>query len=172
MLIDMVLVLVLVICFITDFKHQKIYNVVVFPSIGIAFMLNILLSGFSGLLVSLLGLITGLVILMIPYVLGAMGAGDVKLLSLIGAFKGSIFVLNTSVYMALTGGIIALIIIMFRKQTISFFKTFFLWLFYFFSGVKYKIEFPASSFSKKYPYGTAIVLGALICLLFEGAWII
>lgn len=172
MLLDVVLVLVLIICFITDFMKQKIYNVVIFPSLFVAIVLNTVFYGFEGIKMSLLGLLTGFIILLIPYFLGGMGAGDVKLLAFIGAVKGSLFVLNTAVYMAAIGGIIALIIIMFRKQTISFFKSLFTWLFYFFSGVKYKLEFPTSSSKKQYPYGTAIVLGALICLFFKEAWII
>lgn len=172
MLIDIVFVSVLAICFVTDFKQQKIYNVIIFPSIVTAFTLNLWFNGFTGLKFSLLGFVTGLSILMIPYLLGGMGAGDVKLLSFIGILKGSVFVLNTAIYMALIGGAIAIIIILLQKQTIKFFKTFFLWLFSFFYGVRYKLEFSTSSLSKKYPYGTAIVLGALICLLFKGAWII
>ena len=172
MLLDAVLILVLIICFITDFMKQRIYNVVIFPSLLAVIVINTLFYGLSGIKMSLLGLLTGFAILLIPYFLGGMGAGDVKLLAFIGAAKGSIFVLNTAVYMAITGGIIALIIIVFRKQTISFFKSLFLWLFSFFSGVKYKLEFPTSSSKKLYPYGTAIVLGALICLFFKEAWII
>lgn len=172
MLINIVLVLVLVICFVTDFKQQKIYNFVMFPSLITAFILNLCFNGFAGLKLSLLGFVTGLCILLIPYLLGGMGAGDVKLLTFIGVLKGSVFVLNTAIYMALIGGVIALIIIIFQKQTVKFFKTFFLWLFSFFSGIRYKLEFENSGLSKKYPYGTAIVLGALICLLFKGAWII
>ncbi|MEQ8156622.1 MAG: prepilin peptidase [Clostridiaceae bacterium] len=172
MLFDILLVVVLVICFVTDFKRQKIYNAVIFPSLVTAYVLNIFFSGFNGFKFSLLGFFTGLCILLIPYLLGGMGAGDVKLLSFIGALKGSFFVLNTAVYMALIGGVIALMIIMFRKDSIKFIKSIFLWLFSFFSGVKYTIDFSTSGFSQKYPYGTAIVLGAFICLLFKGAWII
>lgn len=172
MLLDIIFVLVLSICFITDLRQQKIYNKVIFPSLVIAVILNIWFSGFAGLKLSLLGFITGLCILLVPYFLGGMGAGDVKLLALIGAVKGSVFVLNTAVYMALLGGAIAVIIIIFQKQTINFIKILFLWLYSFFCGIKYKLEFPTSYFSKKYPYGTAIVGGAMICLLFKGAWII
>ncbi len=172
MLIDSLLVSVLVICFITDIKKQKIYNKVIFPSLIAAVILNVWFSGFAGLKLSLFGFAAGLCILLIPYFLGGMGAGDVKLLSLIGAAKGSIFVLNTAIYMALIGGVVAILVIIFQKNTISFIRTLFSWLVSFVCGIKCKLQFPKSYFSKKYPYGTAIVGGAMICLLFKGAWII
>lgn len=172
MSLDIILISVLIICFITDLNRQKIYNKVIFPSLLAAVILNVYTFGFAGLKLSLLGFATGLCILLVPYLLGGMGAGDVKLLSLIGAFKGSIFVLNAAIYMAIIGGVVALIIIIFQKQTIIFIKTFFTWLASFICGIKYKLEFPKSYFSKKYPYGTAIVGGAVVCLLFKGAWII
>ncbi|QAT39216.1 prepilin peptidase [Clostridium sp. JN-9] len=172
MLLDGILILALTTCFITDIKHQKIYNKVIFPFLIAAVILNTWLSGFAGFKLSLLGFATGLCILLIPYFLGGMGAGDVKLLSLIGAAKGSIFVLNTAIYMALIGGAIAILVVIFQRQTISFIKTLFKWLVSLVCGIKYKLQFPKSYFSKKYPYGTAIVGGAMICLLFKGAWII
>lgn len=172
MLLDGILILVLITCFITDLKYQKIYNKIIFPSLFAAIILNIWFSGSTGLKLSLLGFVTGLCILLIPYFLGGIGAGDVKLLSLIGAVKGSVFVLNTAIYMALIGGTIAILVIIFQKNTINFIKTLFTWLISFACGVKYKLQFPTSYFHKRYPYGTAIVGGALICLLFKGAWII
>jgi prepilin peptidase CpaA len=172
MLLNIILVSVLFICFVTDIKKGKIYNKIIFPSLLIAIILHIALGGLGGLKLSLLGFIVGLGILLIPYILGGMGAGDVKLLALIGAVKGSAFVLNTAIYMAVLGGIIALSVIIFQKQTVSFIKVLYLWMVSLFCGIKYKLEFPTAFFSKKYPYGVAIVGGAIICLLFKGAWII
>lgn len=172
MLLDIILIVVLFICLITDLKERKIYNKVIFPSLILAILLNIIFNGFEGLKFSLFGFFIGLAILLIPYFLGGMGAGDVKLLALIGAIKGSIFVLNTAIYMALLGGAIAILVIIFQKQTIDFIKSLFLWIFSLFSGIKYKLEFPSSSLSKKFPYGVAIVGGAIICLIFKDGWII
>jgi len=172
MIFDFLLVSVLLICLVTDLKERKIYNKVIFPSLIITAMLQFAYSGLGGLKVSLLGFIIGLAILLIPFLLGGMGAGDVKLLALIGAVKGGTFVLNTAIYMALLGGVIALLVIIFQKQTITLIKMLFFWIVSFFSGARCKIEFPKSLISKKYPYGVAIVGGAVICLLFKGAWII
>lgn len=172
MLVDKILLIVMIICFITDVIKQKIYNVVIFPALIAAFILNVYIYGLPGLKLSLLGFAVGFVILLVPYLLGGIGAGDVKLLALVGALKGSIFVLNTAVYMALIGGIIALIIIVFNKGSFIFMKKFFSWLSSFFVGIKYKLELQDGSLSKKFPYGTAIVIGSLICLFFKEAWVI
>ncbi|MHC1721444.1 MAG: prepilin peptidase [Clostridiaceae bacterium] len=166
---DILLVIVLIICFITDIKYAKIYNAVIFPGICIALIINIWNTGLMGLKVSLFGFVIGLAILLVPYLMGGMGAGDVKLLAFIGTLKGSIFVLNTALFMGLIGGAIAVILMISKRQLVPFFKSLFRWIVSFIFGLKYKLEF---SGSEKYPYGIAIVIGAFICLLFKEAWII
>lgn len=172
MLIDIIFIIVLAVCFITDCREQKIYNIVVLPSIVIVLILNIFTYGFDGFKLSSLGFLTGLSILLIPYFLGGMGAGDVKLLAFVGAAKGVAFVFNSAIYMAIVGGVISLAILIYNKQAIGFFKSIFSWMFSFLYKVKRKIEFSNSGVSNKFPYGTAIVAGALICLFFKEAWII
>lgn len=172
MLIDIILGLALIICLITDLKDRKIYNKVIFPSLIVTVILQVAYHGLGGLKLWALGFIIGLSILLVPYFLKGMGAGDVKLLAFIGAAKGTIFVLNTAIYMALLGGVIALLVIIFQKQVVIFIKILFSWIVSFVGGARYKLEIPKHFFSKKYPYGVAIVGGAVICLLFKGAWII
>jgi prepilin peptidase CpaA len=172
MLLDLVLVFILIVCFITDLRHQIIYNKVIFPGLILALILNVFYSGFSGLKFSLIGFSVGLGILLIPYLMGGFGAGDVKLLALIGALKGSLFVLNTALYMAVIGGIIALVIIIFNRCTVIVLKQVFLWIYSLISGVRCKLEINNSVSLNKYPYGIAIVAGAMICLFFKGAWVI
>lgn len=172
MLFDLILVVVLAICFITDLRHQKIYNKVIFPSLIAAVLLHFIIDGYSGLRLSLVGFAAGFSILLIPYLLGGIGAGDVKFLAFIGAVKGSYFAINTALYMALIGGAIALVIIISHKEFIRFFKGLILWVFSMFHGIRYKLELPTSVFLKKYPYGVAIAGGAVICLVFKGAWIV
>ena len=57
-----------------------------------------------------------------------MGAGDVKLFAFVGAAKGVAFVVNSAIYMALVGGLISLIILIFNKQVSVFFKSLFSWI--------------------------------------------
>jgi prepilin peptidase CpaA len=145
---------------------------VIYPAIIAAIIVNVSMNGLEGLKTSLIGFVVGMCILLIPYLMGGIGAGDVKLLAFIGTLKGSIFVLNTALYMALIGGAIALIIIIYSKESKRFFKSFFSWLKSLLFGISYRLEIPTTSLLKKYPYGLAIVGGAFICLLFKGALII
>ena len=80
-----------------------------------ALFITIYTSGFEGFLFSGKGFLVGLGLLMIPYLLGGMGAGDVKLMAAIGALMGTSFVFYSFIYTALIGGLIALLLI-FKKR--------------------------------------------------------
>ena len=105
---DLVLASVLIICSVTDLLYQKIYNLVLIPALLLALVYNMHVSGWMGLRQSLLGLMVGLLILIIPFAVGGIGAGDVKLLGFIGALKGAVFVIYSAIGMGLAGGLIAL----------------------------------------------------------------
>lgn len=168
--LDFILIIVLLICLITDIKSRKIYNNVLLPSLIAALLLNTLFFSFNGLIDSILGLLLGFGILLIPYLMGGMGAGDVKLLSVIGAFKGPIFVFTTAVYMALVGGLIGIIIIIVRSSFIKKLKNWRLA----FSSMKYGLSIfvPSKDTMKKtFPYGVAIVAGAFLSFLLDGVMI-
>ena len=65
--------------------------------------------GVPGLLSSLSGLGLGLALLLLPYIMGGMGAGDVKALAALGALIGPYDVLHVFIYMGLYGGVIAVV---------------------------------------------------------------
>src|SRR5436309_3229359 len=74
---------------IFDLRERRIPNFLVLPAACIGLGLN-LYGGWDGLLFSAQGLAVGLTLLFVPYLLGAMGAGDVKFLAAIGAFVGAV----------------------------------------------------------------------------------
>jgi prepilin peptidase CpaA len=113
--VDSLLIGILAVCVVTDLKSRTIYNAVTFPGTIGGLILQTVFHGVPGLADAVFGLAVGFGILLIPYLLGGMGAGDVKLLAMVGAFKGLAFVLFTSVYMALIGGAIALALLLMRK---------------------------------------------------------
>jgi prepilin peptidase CpaA len=155
--IDLILITVLLICLITDLKSRKIYNKVLFPTLVIAFLVNFLVHSWTGVSASLWGFLLGLGILLVPFLLGGIGAGDVKLLAVIGALKGSVFVFTAAIYMALVGGIIALVIILMKKGRAKGFL-------YHLIARKNGIQIPYDKSSVTFPYGVAIVSGALFTL--------
>lgn len=101
-----------------DVRARRIPNAIVFPGALAALALHALLPagqglfgvpmGGLGILSSLGGLALGLAILMPMYLLRLMGAGDVKLLAMVGAFVGAGDILAVSVATLLAGGVLAL----------------------------------------------------------------
>lgn len=164
---DYLLMILLVICVITDIRERKIYNKVLLPFLVIGLIIHLAIGGFSGLGFSLAGIAAGFAILLIPYFMGGMGAGDVKLLAVIGALKGMFFVLTAAVYMALAGGILALIVLLFRRGALSRIKQ----IGMFFGGLRSGMRIPLSldkeGLTATYPYGVAISIGAVAAVVFQ-----
>jgi prepilin peptidase CpaA len=72
------------------------------------------LSGHS-LLAALGGLVVGLLLMLPGHVIGATGAGDVKLLAAIGTLLGPSGILVAFLYTAIAGGVLALIVAVRRR---------------------------------------------------------
>jgi prepilin peptidase CpaA len=64
--------------------------------------------GVPGLLLSLYGIGLGLALLLLPYLMGGIGAGDVKALGAVGALIGPYDLIHVFIYMGLYGGVLAL----------------------------------------------------------------
>lgn len=158
---NILLIILLIICVITDLKERKIHNKVLFPAFLIAIFYHIFIDGWSGLTASILGCLVGFTILLIPYFMGGMGAGDVKLLAVVGAIKGIHFVLMTSLFMGVIGGIMGLLILLFRKGVFSRLKHIFYFITMRSQGVKIPLFLDKEALSTTYPYGVAIAFGAI-----------
>lgn len=122
----------------TDLTKQKIHNSLLFPSFLLALIIHFLLSGFEGIEFSIIGSLTGFLLLIVPYILGGLGAGDVKLLIVIGAFGGLHYVLMSFIIGALLGGLFSLILIYSKKTK-----------------------------SKTFPYGIFLGVGALLSIFLQ-----
>lgn len=116
---DYLLILLLVICIVTDIKSRRIYNNILAPFLITALVANFLAGGWHNLFESLKGVLLGLAMLIIPFARGGMGAGDVKLLAVIGGIKGPAFVVNTFLAGAMAGGLIALILLAVNGRLMS-----------------------------------------------------
>ncbi|MFZ5642260.1 MAG: A24 family peptidase [Bacillota bacterium] len=113
---DYLLILLLTVCIITDIKSRRVYNKVLVPFLIIALAANFLTGGWQLLLESLKGLLMGIAILIIPFARGGIGAGDVKLLAVIGGIKGPAFVISAFLAGAIAGGVFALIYLSANRQ--------------------------------------------------------
>lgn len=153
-----------------DLRVRRIPNPLIITALVFALTYHIHQNGYSGLIFCLKGFGVGMLLLLLPFLLGGIGAGDVKFLAVIGAIKGSLFVFNTFLWMAVWGGVIAVIILIYQrrlKKTVLRFKhrCILASLGIFNSADSLSKE----EFSIYYPYGVAISLGVLTSYI-KGWW--
>ena len=162
----LLLLSILSISAIVDFRIQKIPNIITLPSVIIALLYHFFTHGVDGLIFSTIGLATGIGLLIIPYMLGFSGAGDAKLMGVVGAVMGSKSVFVSFLLTALVGGIYAVILIFLNKEQFKgFFRKQLITLKLFILTREF-IPDPVEENSKKPKlcYGVAIALGTFIYL--------
>lgn len=93
---------------VTDLRSSRIPNWLTVPSMVIAMGTHTYMHSFGGLLFSLSGLGAGLGLFLLLYLMGSIGAGDVKLMAAVGAMLGAEGALGSSVLAMLVGGSYAL----------------------------------------------------------------
>ena len=112
---------------------------------------------------SILGLLTGFLILFVPFVLGGIGAGDVKLLMALGAFLGAGAVIRIGLYGAVAGGLISTLILIrnYGMMQVTYRLSF---LFTSIGNMQNRKVRRAQPQKKKLyiPYGLAIFMGLVI----------
>jgi prepilin peptidase CpaA len=93
----------------TDVRYRRIPNKLVLVTLIAGLTLNGIFGGTHGLLISLGGFALAFGLMFMLHVFGTMGAGDVKLFAAIGAVNTVRLVLPTLLIVALTGGVLAVI---------------------------------------------------------------
>ncbi len=99
-----------IICAATDLLAFRVPNVITYPAILAALAIGMTISGANRLDVVFGGLLFG-GLLFVPAMLAGMGMGDVKLALLVGLVLGFGLVLPAMLYMAIGGGIAAIILL-------------------------------------------------------------
>lgn len=111
---------------------------------------------------ALLGLIAGLLLMMPGHVIGATGAGDVKLMAAVGAVVGPDLALRAFLYSAVAGGVFAIIVAARRGvlattlQDTSRLVT---------APALARQTIEASSRANRFAYGPAIAVGTLVSVM-------
>ncbi|MDC3413853.1 A24 family peptidase [Terrihalobacillus insolitus] len=164
---NLAIALILSISVITDLRNRKILNIVTLPAIFVAIIYHFFTTGMEGFLFSGQGFLVGLGLLFIPFLLGGIGAGDVKLLAAIGAWSGTIFVLYTGIYAGIMGGLIAMFILIKRKQ-LRFTITNMLTTAVSLKGTKGSLHMKEETNQVlSIPYAIPIAIGAMLTILME-----
>lgn len=91
-----------------DLSVRRIPNAVTFGMVIVALALHTWVGQWQGVMFSLAGLFAGLLCFLPLYAFAAMGAGDVKLLTAVGAVVGAKVVFMAAVMTVIAGGVLAL----------------------------------------------------------------
>lgn len=163
---------ILLVAVVTDLRSMRIPNWLTFPAILVGVGLHTLTQGTDGLIFSLYGLALGLGVMLLPFIFGVMGAGDVKLMAAVGAFLGAKGVFNAFIWTSLAGGIYALGVLLFHAEQLRAI----------FRAIRNSLTFlsatgefsyiPATKPDKlpRLCYGLAIAAGTLFSLLPASDW--
>lgn len=159
---------VLIIASITDLRSNRISNRLTYFTMIFGLVFYSLTSGLSGLLHSMGGLLLGLSLLILFYLVGGMGAGDVKLMAAVGSLLGPQGVFAAFLGTALIGGIYALLILTAKGYLMDTLKRFGLMLKTFFMTKKFiYIPPPRQEKAPLLCYGVAISLGTLASVAYR-----
>src|SRR5215469_15269303 len=104
---------------IIDIQHHRIPNWLTYPGLLLGLGLRAVLFGWKGLQTGLEGCLLGGGILLLFYLVRAMGAGDVKLMAAIGSVVGPNQIINILIATAVFGGVLAIGYALYRKRFVS-----------------------------------------------------
>src|SRR5262245_40817334 len=93
---------------VTDLRSRRIPNVLTFGAAGAALVYAGVTGGWVGLGSAVLGWFIGTVAFIVPFALGGLGGGDVKLLAAIGAWLGPVGAFWLALYSGVAGGVMAI----------------------------------------------------------------
>jgi prepilin peptidase CpaA len=176
----MVLTVLLLLAMREDVRSHRIPNKLVLVGVVLGLGLNGLLPGGLGFnsevpggigwLSALKGLALGVAVLLPIYLLRAMGAGDVKLMGMVGAFLGAGDLIGAVIATFIAGGVMALVVALWSRQLMNMLQNIKLMLF----GGLLKMnagqlptmnDLPVSV--AKLPYAVAITAGTLGYLMWQ-----
>lgn len=164
-----------------DVRYRRIPNVIVLVGMFVGVLLNGLLPlvlgytdgmvpGELGWLPAFKGAGYGLLMLLPLYWLRVMGAGDVKLVAMVGAFVGSVSIVGVVLAAFIAGGLMALAVALRRGVLVVMLRN--VWLILMDglvragAGQLSRVEKPSVSVGDL-PYGVAIAVGTAAYLLWQ-----
>jgi prepilin peptidase CpaA len=113
-IVAIICIMIVAVC--TDLRSRKIPNRLTYSAMVFLLAYYTTAYGFAGCWFSVKGLLLGTGILLPVYLIGGMGAGDAKLLGVVGAALGMQGVFTAFLFSSLLGGLYALVLILFRYK--------------------------------------------------------
>ena len=99
---------VVVVAAVWDIASRRIPNVLTFGAALAGFAVHAYIGGWSGAGLALSGWLVGVALFFPFFMLGGMGAGDVKLLGAVGAWLGPVAIVWVALYSSIAGGVMGL----------------------------------------------------------------
>lgn len=147
-----------------DVRYRRIPNAFVLATLASGLIINTIYSGLSGTLASLGGCAIAFILMFILHVFGAMGAGDVKLFAAVGSLVGTQLVLPTFLVVILTGGALALLLMLHTGAVRATMQRVLMILVGLLPGWQMPRFAVPTDRKQTIPYGVAITFGSLISL--------
>ncbi len=134
----------------TDQRSHRIPNPLVLVTLFAGLACQLFLHGIDGLVFAMLGMASGLLIFLFPYLRGGMAAGDVKLIAACGTFLGPFAVL-------LAGGIATIVGALIGSGLIAY------------QRVRGGSLTAQQMLTTRFPFAAAIAIGVAGVLIIRGA---
>jgi prepilin peptidase CpaA len=93
---------------VTDLRSRRIPNALTFGGAFAGLLFHAITGGVAGFSQAIAGWTVGAMVFAIPFALGGLGAGDVKLLAALGAWLGPVTALWLAIYTGIAGGVAAI----------------------------------------------------------------
>jgi prepilin peptidase CpaA len=95
---------------VTDIRSRRIPNLLTFGAAVAAIVFHTFASGLDGLSAAAFGWMAGTVVFLPIFLLGGMGAGDVKLIAALGAWLGPADALSVGILSFMAGGVLGIVV--------------------------------------------------------------
>jgi len=167
------LFLLLIVAAVTDVRQHRIPNWLVMSGTVFGIFYNLYSPPFphAGLIWPLEGLGMGFMVFFPMYLLRIMGAGDVKLMAMVGAFLGPVDMLWALLCTMIAGGVLSIFLVLARgtvRRMLNNIKTIFsLGYLSIASGMRPDVQLETATSAGKLPYGVAIASGTMFYLVFH-----
>lgn len=159
------LLLVLGLAVASDLREKKIKNWITLPAALLGFGINTAANGMEGLLFSGKGWLFPVLLLFILYLINVMGAGDIKLYAAVGAIMGFPFVLYSFIFSVYIGGLLAVFILVRRRQFLERMACFYRYARFAFLTHSLPVYSPRGNTDGKFAFAVPIAVGTLLQLL-------
>jgi prepilin peptidase CpaA len=162
-----ILMLLLTAAAVCDYRTHRIPNLLVLSGalLGVIYNTALPLSPHSNILFPLAGLGLGLLLFLPLYFIRVMGAGDVKLLAMVGAFLGPGGTFHAALASMIVGGVLAILFVLARGTALRMFHNLATLFQLGFLGALGRfapsLRITAGASAGKLPYGVAIAIGTI-----------